>query len=86
MQMKEPRPRGASAIPASIGGYPISVCSITGSSTMLPNSTNQDRGQEDEPDRESRMFEDAQIDDGLAGAAGEHKADQCGNLPLDDRQ
>ena len=32
----EPMPRGAIAIPACSGGYPSSVCSITGSSTMLP--------------------------------------------------
>ena len=36
----EPMPRGAIAMPACIDGYPSSVCSMTGSSTMLPYSTN----------------------------------------------
>ena len=34
--MNEPMPRGAIAMPACSGGYPISVCSMTGSSTRLP--------------------------------------------------
>ena len=32
----EPIPRGAIAMPASIGGYPSSVWSMIGSSTRLP--------------------------------------------------
>jgi len=36
IRKKEPMPRGAIAIPASIGGYPSSVCSMIGSSTRLP--------------------------------------------------
>jgi hypothetical protein len=37
--MNEPMPRGAIAIPAWSGGYPISVWSMTGSSTRLPYNT-----------------------------------------------
>jgi len=34
--MNDPRPRGAMAIPASIAGYPSTVCKNSGSSTRLP--------------------------------------------------
>ena len=39
MKMNDPMPRGAIAMPASIGGYPSSVCNMIGRSTRLPYRT-----------------------------------------------